>query len=345
MLGKVPYYLANFVFTRCFTPRKFINLVRAAIEWSAKSEVLKAHPYYAMIDPCNTCTLHCPLCPTGKGEPGRQKGTLSFDDFKTVFDEMKDYLYEVYLYGWGEPFLNKDVLRMVRYAHDSRIRTRISSNLNYFREGFAAQIVDSGLDALLVALDGTTQESYQTYRRGGDFNKVVGNLKAIVAEKKRRHAKTPRLIWQFIAMKHNEKEIPDAREMARTLDIDELKITPMRTDASAYIFQSDAQRIDQGRQWLPDDQTLTWFDYEQKKRVDANKSCKFPWSMPVISPTGSVAPCCGVYPERFDFGNALADGFMTVWNNSRYVASRRLIAGRSSAANTVCANCLKNGFF
>ena len=345
MLGKIPYYLGNFVFTKCFTPKKFLNLAIASVDWVLKKETLRSHPYYAMIDPCNVCVLHCPLCPTGKGELGRTKAMMSLGEFTTIFDQMKDYLYEVYLYIWGEPLMNKDIFRMIRYAHESRVRTRISSNLNYFREGFARQIVTSGLDTLLVALDGASQQTYEQYRRGGDFELAVGNVREIAAEKRRQNSTTPRLIWQFLAMRHNEKEIPKARAMARDLGFDHLKITPLRSDASTDIFQSDEEKIASSWEWLPEDQGLSWFDYETRKKVTRNKSCKFPWSMPAVNPDGSLSPCCGVYPEKYDFGNVLHQGFAAVWNGPQYVASRSLIAGRRSAISTVCANCLKNGFF
>ena len=344
MLKSPAYYLKSFVFTRCFTPKKFLNLVRATADYAAKRDVVRSYPYSLVLDPCNCCILKCPLCPTGKGEEGRTKGLMGFDDYKKVVDDVKDYLYEIYLFNWGEPLLNKEIFRMIRYAHDNRIRTRVSSNLNYFQPGFAEQMIQSGLDCLIISLDGTTQASYEVYRRGGDFSKVVRAVKEIAAEKKRQGRTTPRLIWQFLVMRHNEKEIPRAHEMAGELGVDELHITPMLTDTSKVIFQTDEEKIEGSKAWLPEDEKLSRFNYSTKRSVRKNAGCKYLWSMPAINPNGSVSPCCAVFPERCDFGNVFDQGFRKLWNNEKFVAARRAVRGKASDVPTVCVTCAKNGF-
>jgi len=338
------YYLRNFVFTRCFTPHKFLNLIRATIEYETKRDVLASRPYYLVLDPCNCCILKCPLCPTGRGDDGRTKGLMSFDHYRGIVDELKDSLYEIYLFNWGEPLLNKDIFRMIRYARDNRIRTRLSSNLNHFAPGFAREIVSSGLDHLVISLDGTSQQSYEIYRRGGSFAKVVNAVKQIVSEKTRQHSTTPRLIWQFLVMRHNENELAAARALARELDVDELAFTGVRTDTAKWIFQTDEEKIEGGKQWLPQNDKLSRFDYRKKCKTIRTTTCKFLWSMPAINPNGSVSPCCAVFPERYDFGNVLEQGFASIWNNDKFVAARRAVRGKACGVPTVCVTCAKNGF-
>ncbi|NQT18588.1 MAG: radical SAM protein [Planctomycetes bacterium] len=343
-LSKAGGYLAKFVFTRYFTPGKFLNLVRIFIEYKTRKEVLRAYPYCLVVDPCNSCMLACPLCPTGQGTKGRTKAMMSFDDYKRILDELKNHLYEIYLFNWGESLLNKDIFRMVDYAHGSGIRTRLSSNLNYFEDGFAEKLVASGLDHLIVSLDGTNQHSYKKYRRKGSFEKVIDAVNQIVAEKKRRKSKTPILTWQFLVMKHNEKEVPAVHHMARELEFDIVRITPIRTDTAQEIFQTDEEKMENSKQWLPEDEKLSRFDYGKKKKVITNANCKYLWSMPSINPDGSLSPCCGVYPEKYDFGNVLESGFAAIWNNKKYVAARRVVSGKKPDMATVCVNCVKNGF-
>lgn len=343
-LGKAGDYLAKFLFTRCFTPRKLLNLLRIFLEYQARKDVLRAYPYYLVVDPCNSCMLACPLCPTGQGTKGRTKAMMTLDNYKRIVDELKDYLYEIYLFNWGESLLNKDIFRMIDYTRTNGIRTRLSSNLNYFEDDFAEKLVASGLDHLIVSLDGTNQESYEKYRRKGSFEKVIDAVKQIVAEKKRRKSKTPVLTWQFLVMRHNEKEVPVVHEMARDLEFDIVRITPIGTDTAQQIFQTDEEKIQDSKQWLPEDEKLSRFDYGRMKKVITNANCKYLWSMPSINPDGSLSPCCGVYPEKYDFGNVFESGFADIWNNDKYVASRRIVSGKKAEMATVCVNCVKNGF-
>lgn len=334
----------RFIFTRYFTIRKFVNLSRIFYEYETKKSSLKSYPCKLVIDPCNYCVLKCPLCPTGRGDEGRKKAMMGFRDCSRIIDETKDYLYEIDFYNWGEPLMNKDVFKMIRYAHDKGIMTRVSSNLNYFMEGFEKKLVGSGLDILVVSLDGTDKEAYSKYRRGGDFDKVLRNVKRIADEKRRQGSRTPRILWQFLIMKQNEGQLPKAKRMYKDYGFDGMKIEAVRTDISKEIFQSDEEKIKNSKEWLPENEKLSRFDYKKKEKKIKKKSCMFLWSMPVVNPDGSVSPCCAVYPERHDFGNAFKEGLMNIWNNERYVASRKIVSRKKSCINTVCSNCVKHGF-
>jgi len=344
MLTRFRSHLDRFVFTPYFTPRKLANLIRANISYKLRKEVVSSFPYQMVVDPCNSCILRCPLCPTGKHTEGRKKSMMKYEQFASLLDEVGAYLYEIYLYNWGESLLNSDIFRMIEHAHNRRIRTKLSSSLNYFKEGFADQLVTSGLDELIISLDGLCQETYEQYRRGGDFNTVVGAVKEISAAKKRLHSKTPTLVWQFLVMRQNEHEVRDVPAFARELGVDDVRITPIRTDTAQEIFETDEQKIENSKQWLPEKESLSRFSYSSRKRVAAKRDCKYLWSMPAINPNGSLSPCCAVFPEKLDFGNVLEEGFRNVWNNEKYVSARRVVAGKKATVPTVCINCVRNGF-
>ena len=344
LLKRMAQWPGKYLFTRYFTVRKLLNLVRVSLEYAARRPSVKGRPYHVVVDPCNSCILHCPLCPTGQGSKARSKGMMRFDDYARLIDEVKPYAYDVYLFNWGEPLLNPDIFRMIEYAHNCGVRTRLSSNLNHFPDGYARKLVASGLDSLVISLDGTTQETYQTYRRGGSFQKVLDGIRMINEERKRQNSTTPRMVWQFLIMRHNEHEISRVHKMAGEIGVDCVCIGPAFTDTARLIFQNDAERIDGSREWLPRDDRLSVFDYAKKRRKTRTKRCKYLWTMPAIDPDGSLSPCCAVYPEKYDFGNVFQQSLSEIWNNEKYVASRRIVSGRKGHAATVCATCAANGF-
>lgn len=75
--------------------------------------------------------------------------------------------YYVILWSWGEPLLNPEIYRMIKYCEERNILSVTSTNLNKFSRENARDLVESGLDALIIALDGIAEETYSKYRIGG----------------------------------------------------------------------------------------------------------------------------------------------------------------------------------
>jgi radical SAM protein with 4Fe4S-binding SPASM domain len=297
-----------------------------------------------VIDPTNICNLRCPLCPTGQNL-AKRKGMLPFEKFKEIVDELGKYLFEIDLYNWGEPLLNREVYKMIEYSNQNNIRTTISSNLNTLNEKGAEKLINSGLDRLTVSLDGATRETYNKYRIGGDFQKVIGNMKMLVSKKKELGKKNPYITWQFLISKQNEHEIEKARELSKKIGIDYLDIKPMRTDMGKEIFESDETKINKYKKWLPTTEKFSRYDMKKKKRKLVLKSCLFLWTQSVINWEGDVLPCCSVFNEKFSFGNAFDEGFLKVWNNDKYRKARHMVKKMETLyPEIVCSNCIRYGF-
>jgi MoaA/NifB/PqqE/SkfB family radical SAM enzyme len=139
-------------------------------------------------------------------------GMLENSFFKQTIDELhRDLLYLIF-YFQGEPYLNPDFLTMVKYAHDKGIYTATSTNAHYLTDEKAKQTVESGLDRLIISIDGTTQDVYQQYRVGGKLDKVLEGARNIVKWKKELKSKTPFIFFQFLVVKHNEHQIEEVKK-------------------------------------------------------------------------------------------------------------------------------------
>jgi hypothetical protein len=135
-------------------------------QMSTKKSRILGYPTHMTVDVTNICNLRCPLCPTGVGAPGREKGSMSFSLFKKIIDETGKYLISIDLFNWGEPLLNKETYKMIAYANKKHIVTSVSTNFNFLSEKLAEQLILSGLDILILSIDGASQESYEQYRVG-----------------------------------------------------------------------------------------------------------------------------------------------------------------------------------
>ena len=179
-------------------------------------------PKRIRIEACSLCQLNCPACTTRRLEKKAPKdwlGYLKFDDFKKFVDDNK--FDEIELSNNGEIFLNPELDEIIKYAYykDISLTAGNGVNLNTVSEATLENLVKYKFKKMTVSLDGATPETYKIYRVGGDFNKVIDNIKKINYFKKKYNSEFPKLTWQFIPFGHNEHEILLAKKKAQELNI------------------------------------------------------------------------------------------------------------------------------
>ena len=175
--------------TKTITPKRVLNLIKAGLAYIAsiiiKKPVVWGYPPIVMIEPTDVCNLKCPMCPSGNGSLKRAKGYMKFDTFKKIIDDICDYSMMILLWNQGEPFLNKELTKMSRYASQKGLYVIVSTNASL--ELDEKEIVNSGIDTLIFSLDGIRQESYEKYRVNGNLNTVLKNMKKIISEKRKKN--------------------------------------------------------------------------------------------------------------------------------------------------------------
>lgn len=287
-------------------------------------------PTIVEVEPTTSCNLRCPQCPSGLREFSRNTGMLDFELFKKLMDEISPELIYIILYFQGEPFLNKKFLEFVKYADEKNIYTATSSNAHYFTDDMAKATVESGLDRLLISIDGTTQDTYEQYRVGGDLKKVIEGTKNLLKWKKELHSNTPHIIWQFIVFKHNEHQIADFKKLAKEIGVDE---TGIKT-AQIYDYEHTDKLI-------PDDEKLSRYKKTDKGYEIKNKllnQCWRMWRGSVITWDGLVVPCCFDKDATHRFGDVSQQSFSDVWRSAQYNNFRSAIL-RSRKEIDICKNC------
>ncbi len=287
-------------------------------------------PMVMEIEPTTSCNLRCPQCPSGLREFSRETGMLDLPLYKKLIDELHPELVYLILYFQGEPFLNKQFLEFVKIAAAKNIYTATSSNAHYFTDEMAKATIESGLDRLIVSIDGITQETYQKYRKGGNLEKVLDGTRNLVKWKKKLGKSTPHIIWQFIAFKHNEHQIPELQKLAKEIGVDELGIKT----AQIYDYQNTDELI-------PETDTLSRYKktengYEIKN--DLLNQCWRLWRGSVVTWDGLVVPCCFDKDATHRFGDVSKESFAKVWRSDAYQGFRRAIL-QSRKEIDICTNC------
>jgi radical SAM protein with 4Fe4S-binding SPASM domain len=325
------------------TVRQKWNLISAILHFLAGKKRLRNYPAMLTVDPCNHCNLNCKLCPSGTKQPGRQQAMMEFDLFKKLMDECGPYLWQLDLFNWGEPLLNKNIFKMIQYVQPMRVPTAISSNLNHFSKDICQGLVESGLTKLIVSLDGASRESVEAYQHGSDFETVIGNIKQVVGKKRELGVAHPFVQWRFLVNKYNEHEIDRARELAVELEVDQLELGMFRCDMGRELFLGQNAQYESVQEWLPEDEQWSMYDYTERRRKSPTPTCRLLWYSSIVHPDGAVSPCCAVWPEKLDFGSIVDSSFKDIWNNEAYREARRLIRHKGEAVGaSVCAVCKRN---
>ncbi len=311
------------------------NLFKIALNRLLPISRTVGRPYMAHISPSGLCDLNCVSCPS-KESTTRGRELLTFETFKKFIDEAGDTLLYVILWSWGEPLLNPDFARMAEYAAKHNILTVTSTNLNRLRPDQARELVASGLDSLIIAVDGTTQESYEKYRKGGDFKRIIENVKLLVAEKKRVGAKKPLLNLRMVVSRENEHEVEGFRRLGRELEVDMVSFKAFSTR------QSGKEDPDIDRRFAPQSDRYRWYRYRKDFRADRRVKkywCRFPWTKPTLFADGTIIAC--EYDLQYDhsFGNINRHSFDEIWFGEKAQKFRRRFQ-QNRDAFAFCHDCV-----
>ncbi len=287
-------------------------------------------PVSIAIEPTTSCNLRCPECPSGLRSFTRETGMLNENFFQKTIDELHKEIFYLTFYFQGEPYLNPKFLEMVKYASGKNIYTATSTNAHYLDDKNAKATVESGLDRLIISIDGTTQESYEAYRIGGDLQKVIDGTKNILKWKKVLKSKTPYVIFQFVVFRQNENEVEEVKKLGKQLGVDEVKIK----SAQIYDYANGNERI-------PTDEK-----YSRYKNNNSHyslptthyPSCWKMWNSCVITWDGKIVPCCFDKDAKHQLGDLKEKTFKDIWLNGSYTKFRSALL-KSRKEIDICQNC------
>jgi radical SAM protein with 4Fe4S-binding SPASM domain len=289
-------------------------------------------PISISFEPTTSCNLRCPECPSGLRSFSRPTGMLQQDFFKETIDQIHEHLLYLIFYFQGEPYLNPGFLDMVKYASDKKIYTATSTNAHYLNDENARKTVESGLDRLIISIDGTTQDVYKQYRIGGQLDKVIEGAKNIIKWRKQLNSKTPFVFFQFLVVKPNEHQIEAIKQLAKEVGVDEVRFKT----AQVYDYEQDPHQL------IPTEQKYSRYRRDAEGRtVPKNKlanHCWKLWHANVITWDGLVVPCCFDKDAMHQLGDLKNRSFREIWQNDNYRQFRsELMKSRKNI--DICANC------
>jgi MoaA/NifB/PqqE/SkfB family radical SAM enzyme len=187
-----------------------------------------AKPKILYLESVAACNLVCPGCDRLAIEGGRDgKLVMDWDVYQRIIDGLSPGLEYMEFHLGGENFMHKQWPRMLRYAKERNPGVFIltSTNGHYFRtEKERQDLVDSGIDLVIMSIDGATAESYVKYRVRGKFDLVLDNMRGVIETRNRAGKSRPIIVWRYILFHWNDtpEEMDLARKLSREMGVDQL---------------------------------------------------------------------------------------------------------------------------
>lgn len=311
-LGKIKYRLKNVPL------QKRINYLIVKLNKTFNKTVIPSYPIYLRVNPFFGCNLHCPKCPAHQGENRINRGALPFKTYKKFIDETGDYSLLLSLWSWGEPFLNENLPEMIEYAKTKKMIVKTSTNGNVLNdEAFNKKIILSGLDELIIALDGPSSETYNIYRKGGEFNKIIKVIETFVELKKKLKVEKPLINLRMVVTGYNETEIPEMKKLAKKVGVDVLTFKTVNPNTDGGVPNESL---------IPKDERYRRYSYDpvtQEKIEPEKYSCYSPFVRATLYNDGTVVSCEHDYKADFPFGNIKNQSFKEIWSSEAATQFRK----------------------
>ncbi len=256
---------------------------------------------------------------------------MQSDTFLRLLDELSPTLAYLLFYFQGEPYLNLRFLDWVAAAHQRHIFTATSTNAHYLTPENAQRTVRSGLDQLIVSLDGVTQESYAAYRVGGKLEKVQTGIQNVLQARRTARAQTPRVVLQFIVFRHNEDQIEAVRQLGKAWGVDQVSIKT----AQIYDYATSHELIPHNDRYSRYRKDALGY-YHIKNELLSH--CWRMWHSAVITWDGRVVPCCFDKDARYQMGQLNEQSFEEIWRGEKYQKFREQIFSQRDQID-ICKNC------
>lgn len=325
-------------------------------EYDFKSPIYRRFPWVARkpfkieIEHTTVCNKKCIFCAhTHWAEEQKQ---MSYDQFKHVVDSIPSLKW-LNMAGIGSMFLNKDTQKMLEYAYDKSLNVNFVDEFDFFTEDHARQVVDLGVNSIYISFDAAKKETYETIKKGCDYDKALNNIRTLLKVKEERNSPFPVIHFRYLINKLNYRELPDYVELIASLTNRGIRA---RLEYIGLIVYPDVEEHYIPLNDIPEDIIIKTyenvlkhdinlhFSHAESERLPAHYCSR--WAEPFVLVTGEVIPCCAVLMQtpredlrKYSFGSVFETPFMNIWRSKRYKEFRRMITNKNEKIPIQCRHC------
>ena len=265
----------------------------------------------------DVCNLKCPMCPRQEHIPG--KGYMDFSLVKKVLNEATAYgLCAFNFGGLGEPTLYPDIFKVIRYAKEKGvIDVNMHTNGTRLDHDFNRQLIESGLDRLIISLDSADKERYESIRVGAKFEKVYAAVEDLIRQRNEHGKARLHIKVNFIEMDEDD---------------------PVEKNKFISYWKDKADRISILRYMNCRDGEERIYHKENYVQ-DLNFCCVELWRRLAIWSDGTATICYRDIKKRFVVGNVIEQTIFDIWTGARMQRTRDLHRQGGFKKLALCRDC------
>lgn len=316
---------------RTLTLRRIANSVRLRVCSLARMRQVCTMPESLSVEPASVCNLRCPECTLGGGRLQRPGQIMSMETFDNALQPLAPWLVSCQFFLQGEPTLNPNLCQMIAAAHRRRIFTTVSTNGQTLTPELCNNLVASGLDRLIISVDGTTQDVYEKYRVGGRLQAVINGISNMAEARNELGRHNPELTVQFIIFRHNEHQISQIKRLARQWGADHVMLKTAQIENQIHAVEMLPQNPKYSRYRMNADGTIG-----TKRQFSDN--CFRLRSTMVVAANGDVPLCCYDKNCQHCLGNINTTNAANIWHAPETDHLREQVWNITNGID-ICQNC------
>ncbi|HEY6893844.1 MAG TPA: radical SAM protein [Rhodanobacteraceae bacterium] len=335
---------------------RWSNITAARLAYEAGEEIAARAPVEAFFEVAARCNLHCQMCAINydsRYKPRSGRPPFFEPDLFARMRPIFPSLLRAYLFGLGEPTLNKHLVDYIAELSDHGVEVWFNTNATLIDDGKAYEIARAGAGKITVSIDGATRETYETIRHGARFDHVIRGIRALVNA-------GVAVNLSFVAMASNINELPQLVDLCADLGATGVHVEPLFAQPLSPELMDHYARENLGRAprvveifheatRLAGERGVALatrfagerneFDYVRRMAEDrVDWTCSEPWSSIWVTSAGEVRTCC---VNETSFGDLFSHSIDEIWNGEAFRSFRTQHARREAAKG--CANCVANG--
>ena len=329
-------------------PGVVTNTVGYQREFSRKPEIMRFDPPGVEIELTNRCNLACTQCLRSLGLRPYRLGSLDMAGFRHLLGQFPNVVH-LSLNGFGEPLMSPILWDAVRYVGDVRpwCKVLIYTNGMLLDDTAIREALDSNLTELNVSLDAGTGDVYRQVRRGGHWDRVLGNIRRFLQLRRESGKRFPRMGLNFVMLNDNEGDLPTFIDLAADLGVDYVNCVTYATYDWGFknrrtIGSYRAELIAAGAALQRNQMACRSFPEWDPQWLKPNRpfSCGFHWGEEFrVSWTGDITlGCCTPFAEQYSYGNLFETPFRDIWNNDLY-RDNRVQSAQGKPPTQACGSC------
>jgi MoaA/NifB/PqqE/SkfB family radical SAM enzyme len=349
---------------------------QAGLQKFARSSV-KPQLSKLYIEPTTRCNLQCTTCIRNSWD--ESIGSMDMNIYRKLLSDIKEVpmLNSIAFWGIGEPLVHPEIVTMVTLAHETGLETEVITNGHLLDKYMAKELIEAGLNLMVVSVDGTTPSSFMDIRQGGNLLLVEENIRTLNTLKAETSRKNPDVGVEFVMMKSNINQLPNLADRARSLEADFIMLTNLlpcteeMKDEILYWISATTNDDDERPKWSEElifprmdlrtrhltslNEFLKKLDRPMPGKLDLPQEYCCPFiekGSVAITWSGDVSPCVALmhshrcyilgrekHIRKYSVGNIAEEKLSERWNKNNYQSFRERIFNFDFSPCVQCSGC------